>query len=185
MRPYHYLSDEEITRQLKENLCPILFTELINRYQLMIVQSCTRRLKSAEAAQDVSQEVLLRVLTKISSYRGEAPFSAWLQTIIHNRCTDHIHQNKKQLHEELSKEIIQSLEEETTDDESSIPTIEMLEELMEQLSGEDKLLLLLRYKEKWPVKTIETALQIPEGRVKMRLSRAKEKIRKFYQAGCS
>ncbi len=64
MRPYHYISDEEITRHLKENLCPILFTELINRYQLMIVHSCTRRLKSAEATQDVSQEVLLRVLTQ-------------------------------------------------------------------------------------------------------------------------
>ena len=62
------------------------------------------------------------------------------------------------------------------------PTVDILEELLEQISGEEKLLLLLKYQQGWSIKTIQQSLQISESAVKVRLSRTREKMRKLINA---
>lgn len=52
--------------------------------------------------------------------------------------------------------------------------------LLEDITPEEKLILLLKYKEKHSIKEIEQTMGISESAVKMRLSRAKEKINKLY-----
>ena len=53
-------------------------------------------------------------------------------------------------------------------------------QLLEEITPEEKLILLLKYKEKHSIKEIETTMGISESAVKMRLSRAKEKINLLY-----
>lgn len=59
-------------------------------------------------------------------------------------------------------------------------TIEILESLLEELSHEEKLILLLKYKEKHPIRDIQISMGLSESAVKMRLLRAKEKLNKMY-----
>ncbi len=56
------------------------------------------------------------------------------------------------------------------------PTVELLEELMEKISGQGKLVLLLKYHKGWSIKEIQNSLEVSESTVKMRLSRSREKI---------
>jgi len=52
--------------------------------------------------------------------------------------------------------------------------------LLEEITPEEKLILLLKYKEKHSIIEIGHTMRISESAVKMRLSRAKEKINKLY-----
>jgi RNA polymerase sigma factor (sigma-70 family) len=175
------LTDEEIAVRLKENFDATLFTILVHRYEKSIIRQCKEYLKDEETAKDVSQEVFIRLLTKIGSFRQEAAFATWLRTIIHNRCTDHLRKDKKALHKEISGEIAATLEAELDTDDIEKPTTEILEELLEKIKGEEKLLLMLKYREGWTVKEIQHALQISESAVKMRLERTKAKIDHFLE----
>ena len=176
---YAILSDEELLEEFKRNNDAKPFAELVQRYEAKVTERCRRRLKNKEDAQDVSQEVFLRLLTKSHTYRTGLPFEPWLNTIINNRCRDHIKQDKAELHEEISNKIVDTLEEEVDTEEANRPTIEILRELLEQVSGEVKLILLLKYEQGWSIKTIQESLSLEESAVKQRLKRSRDKLRKL------
>ena len=144
-----------------------------------VIRRCQRYIKDQDAAQDVSQEVFLRVLLKIPGFKGNASFATWLHTIIHNRCIDHIRKDKKAMDLEISEHIAESLQEEWDTDAAEEPTVEILETLMEQISGAEKYLLLLKYKEGWSTRQIQQATGLPESIIKNRLYRTKQKLRKL------
>ena len=152
----------------------------MQRYEKRVIHQCKQYLKDEETAKDVSQEVFIRLLTKIGSFRQEAAFATWLHTIVHNRCTDHLRKDKKALHQEISREIVEILEEELDTDNVEKPTTEILEELLEKIRGEEKLLL-LKYREGWSVKEITQSLNISASAVKMRLDRTKAKVEKLLE----
>ena len=64
------------------------FAELVRRYQSRIFNFVLRLLHQREEAQDVTQEVFLRVFRSLDRYEPEQPFSAWIYTIANNFCID-------------------------------------------------------------------------------------------------
>lgn len=173
------LSDEELLCEFKQYHSDKVFTELVRRHEPQVVRQCYRRLKSWDDAHDVAQEVFLRLFTKAHTYRSELPFGPWLSTIVNNRCRDHLRQDKAALHEEISGKILDTLEEEIDTEEVSRLTVEILQELLDQVSGEAKLILLLKYEQGWSVQAIHRSLSISEDAVKQRLKRSREKLKKL------
>ena len=174
------LSDENVLHLFKQQQHPSAFSELVSRHRPYIVRRCYGYLKDEEDAQDVTQEVLIRLLTKSETYRSDAPFMPWLNTIIRNRCIDHLNQDKEALHQEISRKIEETIEEAYDTDEVDKPTVEILEELLEQVGGEEKLLLLLKYRQGWSVQDIQRSLDLNENTVKSKLKRSREKLRKLF-----
>lgn len=173
------LTDKELICQFKRDQDSKVFSELVKRYQKVVVQQCQHYLKNEEMAKDVSQEVFIRVLTKINSYRQESAFNTWLSTIIRNRCIDHLNQDKAALHQEISLNIVNTLEDELNTEDIEKPTIEILEEMLDKINGKEKLILLLKYKEEWSIREIQQSLNLSKSAVKMCLSRGREKMRKL------
>jgi RNA polymerase sigma-70 factor (ECF subfamily) len=67
----------------------------------------------------------------------------------------------------------------TADDLDHI-ALDRLTELLEQLKPEDKLILLMKYRDDMSIKDIQIAFDISESAVKMRIKRAKEKLKSLY-----
>ena len=182
----YQLGDEALIAHFRqdsaEEATPKLLAELVRRFQEEIVKECYRYVKDRDEAQDVSQEVWIRVITKFPQYDSAQPFRPWLFTIVKNRCFDHLRQNKKPLYQEISLKIVDSLQEEMEAEDSIRPTLELLEELMEKISGQGKLILCLKHYQGWSVKEIQSSLGISESTVKMRVSRSREKIRDLFDA---
>lgn len=175
------LSDEALARHFQQTTDSVLYTKLVTRHQAHIQKSCYRWLKNREDAQDVSQEVLLRVYTQIGTYRHEAPFSAWLRTIIRNRCVDHLRRDKKRMHQEISQKITENLAEELNTDGLETPLEEKLAGWLERFSGQEKTLLVLKYCGNWSYREIQQALGLTEGAAKIKLSRTKAKLQKLLE----
>jgi RNA polymerase sigma-70 factor, ECF subfamily len=68
------------------------FERLLARYEKPIWSFLRRFVRDAEAAEDLLQEVFLRVVRDAQesgpAWKGEAKFSTWLYTIARNLCTD-------------------------------------------------------------------------------------------------
>lgn len=62
------------------------FAQLVDRHHEGCVRYATRMLGSLEDAEDVVQDVFLRVWRALPRYDERAPFRPWLYTILVNRC---------------------------------------------------------------------------------------------------
>ncbi|WP_286755352.1 RNA polymerase sigma factor [Roseivirga sp. UBA838] len=175
-------TDEELVRFLQEGGPQRYFSILADRYHDYVVKKCRSYVKSDDEAEDLSQEVFIKVFMQLKSFRSEAKFKTWLYTIIYHTCVDYLRKKKKNMHQvisdKLSTELEDVIEAEEVDKESLHNALELL---LEQITPEEKLMLLLKYKEKQPLQTIITTLNISESAAKMRLLRAKEKINKLYE----
>lgn len=174
--PTSPLSDEALVRQIKANgTDPNLLGVLLERHQDAVVRACYHHVKDHDAAQDLAQEVFLRVITRIQEFKQQCTFDTWLHSIVHNRCVDHLRRDKRALHQDISERIADRLADELDDEEVLDP--DALLGMVEVIGGETKFLLLLKYQEGWSARQIAQATGLEESVIKMRLHRAKTRLR--------
>ncbi|MDZ5452675.1 RNA polymerase sigma factor [Labrys sp. ZIDIC5] len=65
------------------------FEKLIRRHHAMIHRVAWRQTGLAQEAEDIVQTVLMQLVEKLASYRGQARFTTWLIGITINACHDH------------------------------------------------------------------------------------------------
>ena len=178
------LSDEEIIKILQQEGNNRYFTVLAERYELGILKKCKSYVKDDDTAEDLCQEILLKVFINIKNFKGSAKFSTWLFSIIHNSCIDFLRKEKKNVKQVITNKMVEEVAEiiDGVDEVSLELSEKLMLKLLEDLSPEDRLLLLLKYKEKHSIHDIQASLNLSESAVKMRLKRVKEKLNKLYKA---
>ena len=70
------------------------FNEIVARYKDKIYRYVYRMTASADDAEDVTQEVFVRMYTGIGNFRRDASLATWLFRIAGNLCTDSFRKNK-------------------------------------------------------------------------------------------
>lgn len=84
-----HLSDQELMRIVQAgDYSPA--SELYDRYSGRIHAFAFRFLRNAQAAEDATQEVFLKMLKHASQFNGEARLSTWLFSITANWCRDYL-----------------------------------------------------------------------------------------------
>ena len=82
-----HLSDQELMRIVQAgDFSPA--SEIYDRYSGRIYNFAFRFLKNAEAAEDATQEVFVKMLRHASQFHGDAKLSTWLFSITANRAKD-------------------------------------------------------------------------------------------------
>lgn len=155
------------------------FGVLYNRYYEKVVGQCLKLIKCKDLANDLSQDIFVKLYSQLSKFDFRAKFSTWLYTITNNYCIDYLRKSKKNMTVDLEntvKEIVDEVE----DYELSHLDID-IHELLSTLSTEERQLLVWKYLEKLSIKEIQQKLEVKESTVKMRLKRAKEKIVKNFK----
>lgn len=71
------------------------FDEVVSRYKTRIHSYISRMLGGGEDAEDLTQEVFVRMYQSLDSFRSEASLSTWLFRIANNLCIDHFRRSKK------------------------------------------------------------------------------------------
>ena len=127
-------------------------------------------LKNDDDTCDAIQETLVSAYKNLKSLREPQYFTSWIIRILINKCYDIIKKNKKitYLNEKMQVEEDAYYEMYCNDSE--------LEYVLKQLDENLKTVVVLYYYDDLPVADIAEILNIPEGTVKSRLSRARDKI---------
>ncbi|MFT6873818.1 MAG: RNA polymerase sigma factor (sigma-70 family) [Roseivirga sp.] len=174
-------TDEELVILFQQEGNSRFFEILVTRYRQRIYLKCLGYVKNKDTAEDLCQDIFAKIFQKIDTFRRESLFTTWLYAITHNECLNYLRSIKKSSHEVITEKLADKLEEIIEEDEVDAEVSEeSLMLLLEELTREDKLILLLKYKDKQPIKEIQKVLGLSESAVKMRLKRAKERINKLY-----
>src|SRR5215210_4672483 len=87
-----HLSDQELMRVVQAgDYSPA--SEIYDRYSARIYNFAFRFLKNAEAAEDATQEVFVKMLKHANQFQGDAKLSTWLFSITANWCRDYLRQS--------------------------------------------------------------------------------------------
>jgi RNA polymerase sigma-70 factor (ECF subfamily) len=84
-----HLSDQELMRIVQAgDFSPA--SEIYDRYSGRIYNFAFRFLRNAEAAEDATQEVFVKMLKHANQFNGDAKLSTWLFSITANWCRDYL-----------------------------------------------------------------------------------------------
>jgi RNA polymerase sigma-70 factor (ECF subfamily) len=126
-------------------------------------------------AEDIAQDALLRAWRRRSTLREVERRNQWLGTIVRNEAF--------RQHARMRPDPTATIETyEGAEDAQVVATVERadLHAALNDLSERDRELLELRYEEDLTQSAIARKLGIPEGTVKVRLHRARDKLRRAY-----
>jgi RNA polymerase sigma-70 factor, ECF subfamily len=111
------------------------FEVILEKHQQPLFSYAYRFCSDYHQAQDLVQEVFLRLVKMSKHYEPKAKFTTYLYTIAHNVCVDHLRRKKKRQHVSLSDPIDASNEltiEDTMKDEGADPQREFQQKTFEQ-----------------------------------------------------
>lgn len=179
---FPHLTNEELVTQIIKTKNDILFGVLYERHSHVVYNKCYGFTKTKAEAQDLAQDVFVKLFQKLSSFKGQSKFSTWLYSFTYNMCVDHVNKNviKTVSNSNLEQEDLSHLQIETEDYSLFQLREDTLKKALEEITPEDKMMLLLKYQDDFSIKDIMAVLEISEGAVKMRLKRAKARIIEAY-----
>ena len=154
--------------------------ELAQTYTRRVYGMCYRFTGNDGQAQDLTQEVFLRVFKSLKSFRaGEGSLITWLTRITRNLLIDHYRRSKLDRSTDSIEDQLPVLEqtrgaESRTDSAvSRREASEILQQGLQKLSPELRETLILRDLEGMEYREIAETLNVPEGTVKSRLNRGR------------
>jgi RNA polymerase sigma factor (sigma-70 family) len=157
--------------------------ELVKLHTARVYGICYRFTGSEHEAQDLTQEVFLRVFRSLKSFRvGEGSFTVWLARLSRNLLIDHYRRTKLERATDSIENQLPMLEEKTAMSARSDGLLaareagELLQKALQKLSPELRETVILRDLEEMEYREIAQVLNVPEGTVKSRLSRGRAEL---------
>ena len=162
--------------------------ELYDRYRSRLFGYLTRSLGNASLAEDVFQDVWIKVMQKIGTYRpGKATFRAWLFRVAANAAVDRLRREAVRSGPELDAPAHDGDERRVDQIASSDPSPEQsgvgrvfardLSHALNVLSEKQKAAVLLRHQQGLNYPEIARALAVPEGTAKTLVHRGVLRLR--------
>lgn len=169
--------------------------EIVQRYHRRIYNICYRFAGSAEDAQDLTQEVFIRMYRTLTTYdTSKGAFTTWLTTMTRNLLVDHFRKTKQD-------RMTDSLDATPSEHEDAMPlgeripdegpppdtgvqsreTREVVHSALQKLSPELREAVILRDLQDMDYREIATVLRVPEGTVKSRINRGRAELARLLQ----
>lgn len=155
------------------------FVELVNRYRDRVWRICYRLMGNEADAADAAQEVFVRLFLHRQRFAGRSKFGTWVYTIAVRACLSLRRSRGRRRRHEFDA----ASEAQRRHDAGSVgPQREKLsaetEELLAELSEEDRALMILKYAEGYSFEELGEMFGLSTSACKMRVSRARERIEK-------
>ena len=157
--------------------------DLVKTHTRRVYSICYRFTSSDSEAQDLTQDVFLRVFKNLGSFRsGEGSFVVWLSRLTRNLLIDHYRRTKLERSTESLEEQAPVLEEKAETFSKTDRMLagreasEMLQGALQKLSPELRETVILRDLEELEYREIAQILNVPEGTVKSRLNRGRAEL---------
>jgi RNA polymerase sigma-70 factor, ECF subfamily len=157
--------------------------DMAKGYTRRVYAICYRFTNNDGQAQDLTQEVFLRVFRNLKSYRvGEGSFTTWLTRLTRNLLIDHYRRTRLERATDSIEDQLPMLEERQGADSRADGLVagreasEVLQYGLGKLSPELREAVILRDLEEMEYRDIARVLNVPEGTVKSRLNRGRTEL---------
>jgi len=175
--------------------CTAAWEEIVQRYHRRIYNICYRFSGSPDQAQDLTQEVFIKMYGSLKSYDSQrAAFMTWMTTITRNLLVDYFRKTKQE-------RMTDSLDAATSEHDDALPlseripdkalppdarvqsreTKEAVHRALQKLSPDLREAVILRDLQDMDYREIATVLRVPEGTVKSRINRGRAELARLLQ----
>jgi RNA polymerase sigma-70 factor (ECF subfamily) len=158
--------------------------DLVRLHTRQVYGLCFRFTGSGAQAQDLTQEVFLRVFRTLRTFRAaEGSFAAWLARVTRNLLIDHYRRNRQERVTDSIEDQLPMLEEAGASGPprpdralAGREASEVLQATLQRLSPELREAVILRDLQEMEYREIAGVLAIPEGTVKSRINRGRAEL---------
>ena len=158
---------------------PAAWREIVDRFGPRIHSLALHFSRDPERAQDLTQEIFLRLFQNLGSFRGDVPLLAWTLRLSRNLCIDDYRRRRlERTFRFLPLETIDGLHD-GSDPAANAQHRELLalvEATLHELDPETVLILTLRDVEGLSYRELEALLDLPSGTVKSRIHRGRREL---------
>ena len=169
--------------------------DIVRQYHRRIYNICYRFAGSSDEAEDLTQDVFIKMYKTLSTYDLErGAFMTWVTTITRNLLVDHFRKSKYD-------RLTDSLDTPVSEHEDAMPlsdhiedkkpapdaqvqrreTSETVHQALQKLSPELREAVILRDLQDMDYREIATVLKVPEGTVKSRINRGRAELARLLQ----
>ena len=173
----------------------VAWEEIVQRYHRRIYNICYRFAGTSDDAQDLTQDVFIKMYRTLSSYDVErGAFMTWVTTMTRNLLVDHFRKTKQDRvtdsidaapseHEDAMP-LSDQIEDKALPPDSRVQSREASEavhEALQKLSPELREAVILRDLQDMDYRDIAAVLKVPEGTVKSRINRGRAELARLLQ----
>ncbi len=164
---------------------PEAFEALVREHQDRVYDFCYRMVGDREEASDLVQEIFVSVLQNVQKFRHDSKLSTWIFRISKNHCLNRLKYLKRrgrgrsnEMDSVAEGELAAAVGAPQKPDEALHAARERrrVQEAIANLPGEQRMLVALRDIEGLSYEEIMEITELPEGTVKSRLHRARERL---------
>jgi len=174
-------SDSELLMQFRDPTTKeAAFTTIVRKYQEKLYWHIRRMVVDHDDANDVLQNVFIRVWNGLENFREDAQLYTWLYRIATNECLTFIEQQKKRAAVSFS-DVEETLSNKIKADKHFDPNrLEWkLQLAIQQLPEKQRIVFTLRYYDEMPYEEMSRVLDTSEGALKASYHHAVKKIEDF------
>jgi len=155
------------------------FRELVDTHKNLVFALIARTIQDRSRAEDLAQDVFLRIHRGLPYFRGEARLSTWIYRIVANVCVQE--QGRPRAAASLDDEktrVRPSAADRRFDD---LELRDRLEKAIGRLPANYRLLIAGHYLDGMQYEDLAEALHVPIGTIKTQIYRAKQQLRRLLE----
>ena len=165
------------------------FNGIVTAYRKRILGTIGRLIGRPEDVEDVAQEVFLRLFFSLDQLRTPEVFEPWLYRLTVNASYDYLRRQRRRNESrmaDLSEQQVMMADalaggKQDTEEQRKGQVRELVEELLDTVSPEDRILLTLKEVEGLSLKELEKIYSVNENALKVRLFRARQRVLKAFE----
>ncbi len=152
--------------------------KIVISYEKQIYLYCLRMTNDSAEAEDLVQEVFIKMYRSITRFKGESKLSTWLYRIAYHAAVDHF-RKKRRLMPAIAHHDLKELEDPTQPEQQVIQNenLETVRRCIIRLKPDYRTAIILRDIKHYAYQEISEAMKLPVGTVKSHVSRARRQLR--------
>ena len=163
--------------------------ELVDHLHPLVIRIVRAHLPRRVLEQDLTQEVFMKMFSRLDQYEGAVPLSHWVSRIALTTCIDHLRAQKRRPEfrwadlSETEAEVLDNIitNENDVAANDALASRELVHKLLDQLKPEDQLVIRYLDLEQKTVAEISALTGWNQSLVKVRAFRARRKLQKLFQ----
>lgn len=153
---------------------------LFERYNKRIFNFLARMTMDRELAEDLTQNVFLRIIKYRSSYKEGARFQSWIYQVARNIFSDHYQAHKNKFSDFVDVEKISDYMPDSEESELWDEREKLLHKSMAKLGEEQRELLILTRFQQMKYEEVALIMDTTVANIKVKVHRAIAKLREYY-----
>jgi RNA polymerase sigma-70 factor (ECF subfamily) len=159
------------------------FGEIVSRYRKMVARTVKGMLDDSVFAEDVGQEVFIKLYYSLAEFRGEAKLSTYIQKIAVNLTLNEIKRRKRffSMFSQNGNKEMYEFEVADSETEGKREASEIVQKALQAMDPKFRIIVTMRMLQGYSTRETAEILDLPLGTVLSRLSRAQQQLRNILE----